>query len=140
MIITTTQTIENDKIEKYLGIVSGAHSYLIGGIIGEGLMMANRLHINALEIATEKMEQQAVELGADAIISVSTNITALGNSNHMIVAVTGTAVQTTAMTALRREKEEKERQERAEKERQEKAQKEKERKQREQDLFALLRN
>lgn len=96
MIITTTNNIEGLNIRKYLGIVSGTEIYLVGGFIGGGLVNQEGLYTNALRLAIGRMEEKARELGADAIVGVSTNFTSPGGLNSMIVAVTGTAVLTEA--------------------------------------------
>lgn len=94
MIITTTNNIEGLNIRKYLGIVSGTEIYLVGGMIGGGLVNQEGLYTNALKRAMDRMEEKARNLGADAIVGVSSNFTSPGGLNSMIVAVTGTAVMT----------------------------------------------
>ena len=94
MIITTTNNIEGLNIRKYLGVVSGTEIYLVGGSIGGGLVNQEGLYTNALKRAMDRMEEKARNLGADAIVGVSTNFTSPGGLNSMIVAVTGTAVMT----------------------------------------------
>lgn len=94
MLITTTANIENQKIDSYLGVVSGTDIYLVGGLIGGGLANQEKLYTQALENAIAKMTQKAAMLGADAIVGVSTNIVSPGNLNNIIVIVSGTAVST----------------------------------------------
>ena len=92
MIITTTNSIENSKITKYLGVVSGTDIYLVGGLFGGGLANQEHLYTPALNNAIEKMRQKAAALGANAIVGVSTNIASPGDLNNIIVVATGTAV------------------------------------------------
>lgn len=92
MIISTTNCIENNKINDYLGVVSGTDIYLVGGILGGGLANQEKLYTQALNNAIEKMERKARDLGANAIVGVSTNIVSPGNLNNIIVIATGTAV------------------------------------------------
>lgn len=92
VIISTTANIEGKPIRNYLGIVSGTDIYLVGGLIGGGLINQEHLYTDALNRATEKMTEKAVEMGANAIVGVTTNITSPGGLNYIIVVVTGTAV------------------------------------------------
>lgn len=92
MIITTTHSIDDCKIDAYMGIVTGTDIYLVGGVLGGGLMNQENLYSTAFENAKRKMEQKAAALGADAIIGVSTNVTSTGGTNNIIVIVSGTAV------------------------------------------------
>lgn len=94
MIITTTDNVGTRKIRSYLGVVSGTDIYMVGGLIGGGLISQEGLYTSALSKAISKMKQKAEDLGADAIIGVSTNLSSPGNVNYMIVTVTGTAVIT----------------------------------------------
>ena len=125
MIITTTDNIENTKIEEYLGIVSGTDIYLVGGLLGGGLANQEKLYSQALHNAMGKMKEKAENLGADAIIGVSTSIVSPGNLNNIIVIATGTAILTTegithaAELRARRAAEEKARREAEEKARHE---------------------
>lgn len=95
MIITTTDNIENTKIEQYLGIVSGTDIYLVGGLFGGGLVNQEKLYSAALHNAINAMKAKAEHMGADAIIGVSTSIVSPGNLNDIIVIATGTAILTT---------------------------------------------
>lgn len=92
MIISTTGSIDNFKVTDYLGVVSGTDIYLVGGLLGGGLSNQENLYTQALNSAISKMKTKAANLGADAIIGVSTNIVSPGNLNNIIVIVTGTAV------------------------------------------------
>ncbi len=93
MIITTTDSIADRKIKKYLGIVSGTDIYLVVGMLG-GAANQETLYSVALKEAIDKMVKKADKLGADAIIGVTVNYTSPGGLNSMILAVTGTAVLT----------------------------------------------
>lgn len=92
MIISTTDSIENSKITKYLGIVSGTDIYSVGGPWGVGLDNQDILYAPALNKAIGKMTERAYKLGANAIVGVSTNIVSPGDLNKIIVVATGTAV------------------------------------------------
>ena len=92
MLITTTANIEGKSIHSYLGIVSGTDIYLVGGVFGGGLANQENLYSAALSNAITKMKQKAANMGANAIVGISTNFTSPGGLNNMIVVVTGTAV------------------------------------------------
>jgi uncharacterized protein YbjQ (UPF0145 family) len=92
MIITTTQSIENHEIEAYLDIVTGTDIYLVGGLLGGGLVNQENLYTNAFQNAKAKMAKKAANLKADAIIGFTTNVTSAANANNIIVITSGTAV------------------------------------------------
>lgn len=83
MIITTAQTVEGRKIEKYLGITSAAITMVLPG----GNKMLSRAWNNAVSEVTALLSQQAEGLSADAIIAV--NYTPFGTN----LCATGTAVK-----------------------------------------------
>ena len=91
MIVTTTPTIEGKRIKEYLEVVFGTDIYLVGGLLGGGLVNQETLFGGALKSATEKMIIKAA--GADAIIGVHTEVLSPGGINSIIVVVTGTAVK-----------------------------------------------
>lgn len=95
MIVTTTPKIEGKQIYEHLGIVTGVYSYLVGGILGEGLLVADGYFNTTYKKAEEKMIEKAKELGADAIVGVQ--FTSLGMdtpSRSMFITLIGTAVKT----------------------------------------------
>ena len=102
MIITTTNTIEGFKIDKYLGLVTGE---VIAGVnlfkdIGAGLrnLFGGRSQgyeqelQNAREEAQGELMERAGRLGADAVVGVDLDYEVLGQGDMLMVSVTGTAV------------------------------------------------
>lgn len=103
MIVTTTNNIEGKKVTKYFGIVSGEAIIganivkdffagirdIVGGRSGsyeEGLREAK-------EIALREMEEQALRIGANAILAVDLDYETLGSNGSMLmVSASGTAV------------------------------------------------
>ncbi len=103
MIVTTTNNIEGKKVVKYLGIVSGEAIIganivkdffagirdIVGGRSGsyeEGLREAK-------EIALREMQEQALRIGANAILAVDLDYETLGSNGSMLmVSSSGTAV------------------------------------------------
>ena len=103
MIVTTTNNIEGKKVVKYLGIVSGEAIIganivkdffagirdIVGGRSGsyeEGLREAK-------DIALREMQEQALRIGANAILAVDLDYEALGSNGSMLmVSASGTAV------------------------------------------------
>lgn len=94
MIVTTTQGIEDKKITDYLGIVSGADTYLMGGAIGLGVTAKGQtLHYtSAVDSALLKMVESANDMSADAIVGIEINTSSSGNGT-IAVTVSGTAVK-----------------------------------------------
>ncbi|QLB20261.1 hypothetical protein A6B43_01240 [Vespertiliibacter pulmonis] len=102
MIISTTPTIQNHDIIEYKGlvfgeVVSGANivrdffasiTDIIGGRSGsyERKISASR------EDALRELEENARKLGANAIIGVSFDYSALGTKSMFVIVATGTAV------------------------------------------------
>lgn len=104
MIITTTASVEGQKIVSYEGIVFGE---VISGInflkdIGAGMrnFFGGRSQgyedeiLEARENALNEMAERAVDLGADAVVGVKMDYETLGADNGMImVTCSGTAVK-----------------------------------------------
>ena len=103
MIITTTPTLQGQRIREYLGIVTG--EAIIGANIFKDFMAGIRdivggrsgSYENALRTAREEalreMAAQARSRGADAVIGVDLDYEVLGSSNGMLmVSSSGTAV------------------------------------------------
>lgn len=104
MIITTTPSIEGQKIKEYLGVVTG--EAIIGvnvfkdffasirDVVGGRSATYERELTNAREIAIKEVEEKAKELGADAVVGVDLDYEVLGSTNGMLmVSVSGTAVK-----------------------------------------------
>ena len=102
MIITTTNTIEGFKIDKYLGLVTGE---VIAGVnlfkdIGAGLrnLFGGRSQgyeqelQNAREEAQGELMERAGRMGADAVVGIDLDYEVLGQGDMLMVSVTGTAV------------------------------------------------
>lgn len=103
MIITTTQTVEGAKINRYLGVITG--EAILGAnifrdifasvrdIVGGRSASYERELGKAREIALAELEDWAEELGANAIVGVDIDYESFGQSNGMMmVSATGTAV------------------------------------------------
>ena len=102
MLVVTTDRIEGQRITEYLGIVSGdaivgANMFrdlfakvrdVVGGRAG-GYEAALR---GAKEHAMEDMIEQAVSLGADAVLAVDLDYETVGES-MLMVSANGTAVR-----------------------------------------------
>ena len=102
MIVTTTNSIEGFKIDRYIGLVTGD---VIAGVnlfkdIGAGLrnLFGGRSqgYENELQTARESAQKELVEraekLGADAVVGVDLDYEVLGQGDMLMVSVTGTAV------------------------------------------------
>jgi len=103
MIITTTQSIQDAKIVKYLGVITG--EAILGANIFRDMFAAVRDIVGgrsasyerelgkAREIALAELEDWAEELGANAIVGVDLDYESFGQTNGMMmVSATGTAV------------------------------------------------
>lgn len=104
MIKTTTSTVDGKSIEAYLDIVVG--EAILGANIFKDIFGAVRDIIGgrsgayeqemgkARRVAFQEMEQQAQQLGADAIVGIDIDYEVVGqNGGMMMVSVSGTAVR-----------------------------------------------
>lgn len=104
MIRTTTNTLEGREIDEYLGVVIG--EAILGANIFKDLFGAVRDIVGgragayedelgkARDIAFQEMEQEALILGANAVIGIDIDYEVLGqNGGMMMVSVSGTAVK-----------------------------------------------
>ncbi len=88
MILTTTPSIEGKRITQYLGVVSG--SAVSKTSWRTSVQEAFR---SARQMAFEEMEQEAAELGANAVVGVDIGTDGVGTLGGMLmVSVNGTAV------------------------------------------------
>lgn len=101
MIVTTTPTIEGQRISTYFGLVSG--EAIIGAnfvkdffagitdIVGGRSSMYEQSLREAKEIAVREMMQYAEQLGANAVVGVDLDYETIGNM--LMVSASGTAVR-----------------------------------------------
>lgn len=103
MLITTTNTIEGKRITKYHGLVSG--EAILGANIFKDFFAGIRDIVGgrsaayeeelrkAKDIAIAEMKQQAMELGANAVIGVDLDYETVGQTGGMLmVSASGTAI------------------------------------------------
>jgi len=105
MILTTTHKIENFKIVDYLGIVTGTaydSSYTTNGqkmSFKDMFSMSKYREIytlgleNIKEKAFQNLKDNAIKLGANAVVGIQIDVEPLANSATLIVSITGTAVK-----------------------------------------------
>ena len=101
MLILTTDTIPGREIE-VLGLVKGSTVQTVNVVrdigasfktlVGGELKKYNEMMANARTITTERMEQEAASMGADAIIGVRYTTSAIMQGASEIMAY-GTAVR-----------------------------------------------
>ena len=103
MLTTTTPSIEGKRITKYFGVVTG--EAILGANLFKDLFAGLRdivggrsatyeaeLH-RARDIALTEMQDQARQLGANAVVGVDLDYEVLGANNGMLmVSASGTAV------------------------------------------------
>ncbi len=103
MQVTTTHSIEGQRITRYCGVVCGeailgANLFkdLFAGIrdlVGGRSATYERELQRARDIALTEMQQRAQELGATAVVGVDLDYEVLGQGNGMLmVSASGTAV------------------------------------------------
>jgi uncharacterized protein YbjQ (UPF0145 family) len=104
MLVTTTSTLQDRKVSKYLGLVSG--EAILGANIFKDLFAGIRDIIGgrsaayeqelrkAKDIAMGEMIQQVKSLGGNAVIAVDIDYETIspGSGSMLMVAVSGTAV------------------------------------------------
>ena len=103
MLLTTTSVVEGRPVTKYLGVVTG--EAIIGAnvfrdvfatvrdIVGGRSATYERGLAEARQVAMTEMQQQASEMGANAVIAIDLDYEVLGQNNGMLmVSVSGTAV------------------------------------------------
>lgn len=103
IIVTATHTVEGQKIKKYLGLVSG--EALMGAnivkdlfasitdVIGGRASAYEKEFKLARKIAIEEMIDEALQLGANAVVGVDLDYETVGGTATMLlVSATGTAV------------------------------------------------
>ena len=103
MLITTTPNIEGKRITRYYGIVSG--ETIVGAnifrdffasirdVIGGRSNSYEEVLRKAKDSALREMEEQAMRLGANAVIGVDLDYETVGqNGSMLMVTASGTAV------------------------------------------------
>lgn len=102
MLITTTPTVEGQRVIHYRGLVTG--EAIIGANIFRDLLASmrdivggrSRAYEEALEkarqAATEEMIKRALGMNANAVIGVDLDYEVFGDGGMMLVSVSGTAV------------------------------------------------
>ena len=103
MLVTTTPYIEDRKVTKYLGVVTG--EVIMGAniikdifagvrdIVGGRSGTYEKELIKAKDIAISQMTERAKNLGANAILSVDLDYETIGSGGSMLmVSASGTAV------------------------------------------------
>ena len=105
MIITTTDSVEGRRIGTYVGIVAGQavlgtnvfRDFFAGirDIVGGRAGSYEKELRRAKKLAIEDMEEEARELGADAIIGVDLDYEHIGTGERsmLMVSANGTAVK-----------------------------------------------
>jgi uncharacterized protein YbjQ (UPF0145 family) len=94
MILTTTNTIEGFKISEYKGIVTGTSSELKTKFSfknDKNMQIIEDLMNEAKEQAFQKLQTNASNLKANAVVGISVDIETV-NGSYFFVSVTGTAV------------------------------------------------
>ena len=101
MLVTTTNSVDGKKITVYLGLVSG--DAILGANIFKDIFASIRDIVGgrssayekelrqAKEIAIEEMQEQARQLGGNAVIAVDLDYETIGGS-MLMVSASGTAV------------------------------------------------
>lgn len=103
MIVTTTPSVEGQRIIRYLGVVAG--EAILGANVFKDLFAGIRDIVGgrsatyekelqrAREIALQEMQERAQALGANAVVGVDLDFEVLGQGNGMLmVSASGTAV------------------------------------------------
>ena len=102
MIHSTTPTLEGKSVSKYLGVVTGeailganiVKDFFAGirDIVGGRSAAYEKELQKARVIAFEEMDEQAQELGANAILGIDLDYETVGGGSMLMVTISGTAV------------------------------------------------
>ncbi len=102
MLVSTTAVLQDRRVTRYLGVVTG--EAILGANIVRDVLAGIRDVVGgrsaayeqelrkAKDLALGEMEEQAVSLGANAIIGVDLDAETLGNGTMLMVSASGTAV------------------------------------------------
>lgn len=93
ILLSTAETLIGYEVTEYIELVSGTDIYLVGGLIGGGFATQEGLFEKAMRNAEKSLRSKAKSFGANAVIGIRQSFTAPGATNHMILALTGTAVK-----------------------------------------------
>jgi len=104
MILTTTNTIETHPAKEYLGIVTG--ETIIGAnifkdffagirdIVGGRANSYEKVLREAKDTAITEMQQEAIKLGATAVVGIDLDYETVGkNGGMLMVTASGTAIK-----------------------------------------------
>jgi uncharacterized protein YbjQ (UPF0145 family) len=104
MIVTTTHQLEGKKIEQYLGLVVG--EAVMGANIFKDIFASIRDIVGgrsgayedeltkARKIGFQELEQEALSIGANAIVGVDIDYEVVGKGGSMLmVSISGTAIR-----------------------------------------------
>ena len=103
MLVTTTSSLQDKRIIRYLGIVSGetiiganvVRDFFAGirDIVGGRSGSYEEVLRQAKDTALKEMQQQAMAMGANAVIGVDLDYETVGSNGSMLmVTASGTAV------------------------------------------------
>ena len=103
LVITTTSAVEGRRITRYCGLVSGQAIVRAGPLrhflasfadLGTGRSTAHESELRtARDVALEQIQQEALDLGASAIVGVDLDYETIGDEETMLmVSISGTAV------------------------------------------------
>jgi uncharacterized protein YbjQ (UPF0145 family) len=102
VVLSTTTTLDGVRVTRYLGIVSGeailganVFKDLFAGIrdiVGGRSAAYERELRRAKEIAIQEMTEDAVAMGANAVIGIDLDYETVGSGNMLMVSASGTAV------------------------------------------------
>ncbi len=102
MLVSTTAVLQDKRVTRYLGVVSGeailganiVRDFLAGirDVVGGRSAAYEQELRKAKDLALGEMEEQAVGLGANAVIGVDLDYETLGNGTMLMVSASGTAV------------------------------------------------
>ncbi len=102
MLLTTTNTVEGQRIVRYIGLVTGEtilganifKDFMAGitDIVGGRSSAYERTLQEAKDQAIAEMKQRAQQQGANAIIGIDLDYETVGKGTMLMVSVSGTAV------------------------------------------------
>jgi len=97
MILTTTNSVENYRIQDYLGIVTGVNVNMPKTILSFNMNKYYKSYESKMneikEAAFQKLKDNAIKLNANAVVGIKLDVETSLTTGLIFISITGTAVK-----------------------------------------------